>query len=136
VRRAANVRGMEWVNVIGLACDLTGAAVLALGLFISEDEALKLGLPPYASDASDDPDPDQRRRKNLALPPVADRLRRIARRSEWGSSPWASSSRSWRTGPAEALVTTSGRKSHHIALGRSTSSNEKGPVSGAFRWSG
>jgi hypothetical protein len=50
---------MEWVNVAGLACDLLGAAVLAWGLFIDEDEALKLGVPLYAYDS---------REENLTLP--------------------------------------------------------------------
>jgi hypothetical protein len=79
VRQAANLHGMEWVNVVGLACDLVGAAVLAWGLFIDEDEALKLGASYYVADESDEPDPDARREKNLALPPVADRLRQSQR---------------------------------------------------------
>jgi hypothetical protein len=71
--------GMEWVNVVGLACDLLGAAVLAWGLFIDEGEALKLGLSYFDSDESDEPDPDARREKTLTLPPVADRLRQSRR---------------------------------------------------------
>jgi hypothetical protein len=74
---------MEWVNVIGLACDLLGAAVLATGLFIDEDDALRLGLAPYAYDEHDEPDPDARRRKNFALPAVNDRVRQ-SRRAKWG----------------------------------------------------
>ena len=70
---------MEWVNVIGLACDIAGAAVLAWGLFIDEDDALKLGLPPYVHGAEDEPDEHTRRQKNLALPAVQDRLTQSSR---------------------------------------------------------
>jgi hypothetical protein len=61
---------VEWVNVVGLACDIAGAAWLAWGLFISEDEALKLGQAYYSQET---------RGKNLELPPVKDRLRQSRR---------------------------------------------------------
>jgi hypothetical protein len=70
---------VQWVNVIGLGCDILGAAVLAWGLFIGEDDALKLGLAPYAYDEHDEPDAHARREKNLALPAVQDRLRQSSR---------------------------------------------------------
>jgi hypothetical protein len=45
---------VAWVNIAGLALDLVGAAWLAWGLFIDEDEALKLGLPEYAYDTREE----------------------------------------------------------------------------------
>jgi hypothetical protein len=61
---------MGWVNVIGLGCDLVGAAVLAWGLFIGEDEALELGEARWSGDT---------REENLRLPAVRDRLRQSHR---------------------------------------------------------
>jgi hypothetical protein len=61
---------VEWVNVVGLFCDLVGAAWLAWGLFIGEDEALKLGQARFSGDT---------RVENLKLPAVRDRLRQSRR---------------------------------------------------------
>jgi len=66
---------VAWLNVAGLLLDLAGAAVLAWGLFIDEDDALRLGLAMYSFDEHDEPDEQARRKKNLALPAVEDRLR-------------------------------------------------------------
>jgi hypothetical protein len=41
---------VAWLTIAGLVFDLLGAAVLAFGLFIDEDEALKLGLSEYEFD--------------------------------------------------------------------------------------
>jgi len=64
---------MEWVNAIGLLCDLLGAAVLATGLFIGEDNALKLGSPYYVEGTP------ETRAEDLKIPPVQDRLRQSDR---------------------------------------------------------
>ena len=45
----ANVRPVAWVNVVGLVCDIGGTMWLALGLFIDEDDAIKLRLPHRAA---------------------------------------------------------------------------------------
>jgi hypothetical protein len=58
---------VEWVNVVGLAFDIAGAAVLSYGLIISEDDALKLGLGPRLVGDT--------REENLRFPTVQDRLR-------------------------------------------------------------
>jgi hypothetical protein len=58
---------MVWVNVAGLAFDIAGAIVLSYGLFISEDEALNLGLGPGLLGDT--------REENLRFPTVQDRLR-------------------------------------------------------------
>jgi hypothetical protein len=72
-QEAANLRRMEWVNVVGLACDLIGAGVLAWGLFIDEDEALKLGSPYWVNGTPEG------RAQDLKIPPVQDRLRQSHR---------------------------------------------------------
>jgi hypothetical protein len=61
---------VAWVNVAGLMLDLAGAAVLAWGLFIGEDEALKLGLALWVGET---------REENLQQPAVRDRLRQSDR---------------------------------------------------------
>jgi hypothetical protein len=57
---------MAWLNLVGLAFDLAGAVVLAWGLFITQDEAIELGVSRYAGDTT---------QERLELPAVADRLR-------------------------------------------------------------
>jgi hypothetical protein len=64
---------VDWVNV-GLVCDIAGAAVLAWGLLIDEDEALELGQARISGDT---------REENLELPAVRDRLRQ-SRNAKWG----------------------------------------------------
>ena len=57
---------MRWLNVIGLAFDLSGAVFLARGLIISNKKAIGLGLSRWAAD--DDS-------KNINLPAVQDRIK-------------------------------------------------------------
>jgi hypothetical protein len=66
---AVETEAVAWVNVAGLLLDLAGAAVLAWGLFIDEDEALRLGQSYYS----------ETREEGLQLPPVKDRLRQSDR---------------------------------------------------------
>lgn len=56
----------RWLTEVGLLCNLFGAVVLASGLIIRKKTALKLGLPPYASNNDEE---------NLKLPVVKDRLK-------------------------------------------------------------
>lgn len=55
---------MDYVNVVGLACDIVGAIWLAWGLFLSKDDAIKLGVSRISGTAEE----------NLQLPAVRDRL--------------------------------------------------------------
>jgi len=71
-----DTEAVAWVNIAGLLFTLAGAAVLAGGLFIDEDEALKLGQSYYSEEA---------REEDLQLPPVKDRLRQ-SRRAKIGLS--------------------------------------------------
>jgi hypothetical protein len=57
---------MEWVNTIGLFCDLIGAVFLSYGLIISKKEACKLGSSYYGGETDEE---------NINLPPVQDRLK-------------------------------------------------------------
>jgi hypothetical protein len=66
---------MKWLNVLGLVLDIVGAIILTRGLIVSNHQAVELGRGSAAIsrggyEASGDPTPE-----NLALPPVADRLR-------------------------------------------------------------
>jgi hypothetical protein len=58
---------VEWVNVIGLAYDIAGAVVLSIGLFLSEEDALKLGRGPELTAGT--------REGDLQLATVQDRQR-------------------------------------------------------------
>jgi hypothetical protein len=55
-----------WVNVAGLAFDIAGAIILSFGLFLTQREAIDLGVTrwPYGTDE-----------ENLALPTVRSLLR-------------------------------------------------------------
>jgi len=74
---------MKWLNVLGLVLDIVGAIILTRGLIVSNHQAVELGRG-YAAisrggyEVSGDPTPE-----NLALPPVADRLRQ-SRSAKWG----------------------------------------------------
>jgi hypothetical protein len=59
-----------WWTLAGLVADIVGAAVLATGLFISEERAIKLGVTRIAGDTDDE---------NLKLPAVRDRLNQSRR---------------------------------------------------------
>jgi hypothetical protein len=61
---AFETEAVAWVNVAGLLLDLAGAAVLAWGLFIDEDEALKLGQSYYSEDAEE----QQPKLRTIGLP--------------------------------------------------------------------
>jgi hypothetical protein len=82
---------VAWLTIAGLVFDLLGAAVLAFGLFIDEDEALKLGQSYNSGD---------RREENLQLPPVkAGSGNPDERSSGCSCSPSGSFCRSLRAGP-------------------------------------
>jgi hypothetical protein len=59
-----------WITIIGLAADITGAWILAAGLFISTEEAVRLSVTKVAGDTVEE---------NLVLPAVQDRLRQSSR---------------------------------------------------------
>lgn len=67
---------MAWLNVIGLACDVVGAVWLAWGLFLSEDDAIALGVSRIAGDTKE---------QNLELVAVKDRLRQ-SRNAKFGTA--------------------------------------------------
>ena len=56
----------NWFSIAGLALSLLGAVVLAWGLFLSDEDAIKLGSSYWSGGTQED---------KLKLPPVADRLR-------------------------------------------------------------
>jgi hypothetical protein len=56
----------ESFNFIGLIFSFAGAVTLALGLIVTKERALRVGLPLMASDKDED---------NLCLPHVRDRMR-------------------------------------------------------------
>lgn len=56
----------KWLSVIGLSLDIIGAFILAYGLIISPDEAIKLGLSRWVGDTDEE---------NSKLPAVKDRLK-------------------------------------------------------------
>jgi hypothetical protein len=56
---------MDYVNVVGLACDIVGAVWLAWGLFLSKDDAIALGVSRISGDT---------REEKLQLPAVRDRM--------------------------------------------------------------
>jgi hypothetical protein len=68
--RGAEMEGWVTFTLIGLAADIAGAYYLAAGLFISKDEAIRLGVTRWAGDADEE---------NLRLPAVKDRLRQADR---------------------------------------------------------
>jgi hypothetical protein len=57
---------VAWVNVLGLAFDIAGAAVLSVGLFLSKAEAIELGVSRFAGETDEE---------NLQLTPVKSLLR-------------------------------------------------------------
>jgi len=57
---------LKWFTIIGLACDLIGAFVLASGLFISQKGAIELGVSRWGGVTGEE---------NLQLPQVRDRLK-------------------------------------------------------------
>ena len=57
---------MEWVNTIGLFCDLIGVIVLSYGLIISEKSALELGVSRLSGSTDN---------ANRKLPAVKDRIK-------------------------------------------------------------
>jgi hypothetical protein len=65
---------LRWLTTAGLFLDIVGATVLSAGLIISKAEALKLGVPPLASEDESE---------NLQLPQVRDRLVQ-SRNAKWG----------------------------------------------------
>jgi hypothetical protein len=64
------MEGWVWLTVIGLAADIVGAWILAAGLFISKEEAVKLSVTRLAGESVEE---------NLVLPAVQDRLRQSSR---------------------------------------------------------
>jgi len=56
----------NWFSIAGLILAFTGSAVLAWGLFISKDDAIKLGSSYWSGGTEEE---------QLKIPPVADRLR-------------------------------------------------------------
>jgi hypothetical protein len=56
----------RWFTVTGLCLDIAGAFVLAWGLVISKEEAIRLGVTRYSGDTDEE---------NLTLPTVRDRRR-------------------------------------------------------------
>jgi len=58
----------QWLNVLGLLCDLIGAVFLAYGLMISKKQAIELGVSRFCGDEDDD-------ETNLSLPAVRDRVK-------------------------------------------------------------
>ena len=60
-----------YLIIIGITLNFFGALALARGLFISKEDALKLGVSRWASDNDED---------NYKLPAVADRLKQ----RKWG----------------------------------------------------
>ncbi len=64
------MKGWVWLTVTGLAADIVGAWILAAGLFISEEEAVELGVTRFAGETDEE---------NLRLPAVKDRLRQSTR---------------------------------------------------------
>jgi hypothetical protein len=57
---------VAWLNLIGLALDIIGAAILSYGLFLNRTEAIELGTSRMSGDTEEE---------NLQLPAVRDRLR-------------------------------------------------------------
>jgi hypothetical protein len=57
---------MAWVNVAGLVCDIIGATVLSVGLFISRERAVELTATRLGGATLEE---------NLQLPAPQDRLR-------------------------------------------------------------
>jgi hypothetical protein len=57
---------LAWVNVAGLASDILEATVLSVGLFLSKDEAITLGVSRWSGGT---------REANLQLPAVKSLLR-------------------------------------------------------------
>ncbi len=56
----------RWLSVVGLMCDMIGAAVLSYGLVISRKKAVELSLPYIAADDLE---------HNLGHPQAQDRLK-------------------------------------------------------------
>jgi hypothetical protein len=63
---ASSSRTLAWIAECGLVLDVAGAIVLAYGLIISRDDALRLGVGRWAGDTDEE---------NVKLPQVRDRLR-------------------------------------------------------------
>jgi hypothetical protein len=57
---------LRWLNVLGLVFDVVGAFVLAVVLFISEEEAIELGTGKWSGETAEE---------NLQISTVKDRLR-------------------------------------------------------------
>jgi hypothetical protein len=55
------MEGWVWIKVAGLAADIIGAWILAAGLFISTEEAVRLSVTKVAGDTVEE---------NLVLPAV------------------------------------------------------------------
>ncbi len=64
------MEGWFWFTLIGLSLDIAGAIILVAGLFISEEDAVKLGVSRISGDTLDE---------NLQLPAVQDRLKQSRR---------------------------------------------------------
>jgi hypothetical protein len=75
-----HVTAAHVLTSIGLILDIVGAAVLAWGLFIKEDDALKLSAVSGQSYSADHP---TSRADMLKQPAVQDRLRQ-SKRAKWG----------------------------------------------------
>lgn len=68
------VESWFWFTFIGLIADIAGASYIAVGLFISKQEAIELGVMRWAGETDEE---------NLTVPAVRDRLRQ-ATRVKWG----------------------------------------------------
>jgi len=58
------------IITIGLLLDIAGAAILAFGLFVTDDQAIELGGTRWMSEDRDE---------NLKIPSIADRIRQSNR---------------------------------------------------------